>query len=205
MTTIRRLTQSDVERQPWRNGRGETAQIALWPPSSTFAKADFDWRVSRAAVTEPGPFSTFPGYDRVLVIVGGDGIDLRHEERAPPAHVAAWQPYRFSGDWPTTAELVAGPVLDLNVFTRRDRAAARVRVAGGEISREPLVPAGEHLLVHVIAGHVGARIAASAMRLEPFDTLWIREPAGKVAVTFEAADARTRLVVVEIDRAAEAR
>ena len=50
---------------PWKNGGGETAEIAVSPPGA--ALDDFDWRLSMARVETDGPFSAFPGIDRTLV------------------------------------------------------------------------------------------------------------------------------------------
>lgn len=137
----------------------------------------------------------------VLVIIGGgEGIHLHHDGAAPPARVDPWQPYRFSGDWPTMATIPAGPVNDLNVFTRRDRVSAHVHVIDGEAAVvAPLTLTGEHVLVHVIAGHLEATVEAAHARtaLHPFDTLWLTDvPAGLPIAP--AVDPRVKLVVVEL-------
>jgi environmental stress-induced protein Ves len=200
VTMLRRLTAADATRLPWKNGRGETTQIALWPPSASFARGDFDWRLSRAAVDEPSPFSAFPGFDRVLVIVGGEGLDLQHGEIAPAAHVAAWVPYAFSGDWPTTASVPTGPVRDLNVLTRRDRVGARVRVLDAETARAGVSVAGDHVLIHGVAGHAVVAAGAEGARIDlgPFDTLWLADATAPSRLEFVAGDAALRVVVIEL-------
>ena len=45
-----------------------TREIARSPSSG--ADSDFDWRVSIAEVATGGPFSRFPGIDRVLIRIG---------------------------------------------------------------------------------------------------------------------------------------
>ena len=52
--------------RPWKNGGGETAEIAVSPAGAGFD--DFDWRISTAIVAQSGPFSGFPGVDRVLTL-----------------------------------------------------------------------------------------------------------------------------------------
>ena len=56
---------------PWKNGGGVTTELAMSPPGAGLD--NFDWRVSLASIAEDGPFSQFPGVDRTLVMVAGDG------------------------------------------------------------------------------------------------------------------------------------
>jgi environmental stress-induced protein Ves len=46
---------------PWKNGGGETTEIAVFPDGAGLS--DFDWRVSMARVDGDGPFSSFPGIE----------------------------------------------------------------------------------------------------------------------------------------------
>ena len=78
MPTLVHLTAADVRRVPWKNGRGVTEELLVLPDSATFARGDFDVRISKATVSEPGPFSSFPGFDRVLVVTAGAGLRLAH-------------------------------------------------------------------------------------------------------------------------------
>src|SRR5258708_2763617 len=59
---IRQLTPADARRVPWKNGRGVTDELALWPPGASFERGDFDWRIACAGVDAAGPFSAFPGF-----------------------------------------------------------------------------------------------------------------------------------------------
>jgi environmental stress-induced protein Ves len=111
----------------WRNGGGITREVAVAPPGAGLA--DFDWRISLAEVTEPGPFSLFEGVDRVLTVVRGQlllgfaGGEVTVGEDAAPC--------AFAGDVACRGTPVGGAVTDLNVMTRRGRFAASVaRVAG---------------------------------------------------------------------------
>src|SRR5580693_9452195 len=93
--SVRLLRASDRVATPWRNGGGITREIAAWPPGATLT--DFDWRVSMAAVREAGPFSHFPGIDRVLTIVEGTLVLTIEGCRAVNLTVDA-APYHFPGD-----------------------------------------------------------------------------------------------------------
>lgn len=102
---------------PWKNGGGETVEIAVSPDRATIA--DFDWRISMATVATNGSFSTFPGVDRTLSILEGGGMTLSIEGRQPKLLTASDAPLSFPADVPTSAALSDGPVTDLNVMTRR--------------------------------------------------------------------------------------
>ncbi|MFO0980173.1 MAG: HutD family protein [Planctomycetota bacterium] len=199
MTELRRSSRADARLQPWKNGRGETAEIALWPPGAMFARGDFDWRVSRAALPESGPFSSFPGFDRVLVVVDGDGLHLDHAGAAPAACAAPLTPYQFSGDWPTVAALVSSPVHDFNLLCRRGRAWLRVRHRSGRRRRAGL--RGEHVLLHALAGRAEVRgdVSGLPVVLEPFDTLWFRAISAPMTLTCLETTPTMQLVLVQID------
>ena len=81
-----------------------------------------------ARVEAGGPFSLFPGVDRTLSILEGEGIVLDIEGREQVTLTGASAPHSFPGDAVTNAELVAGPITDLNVMTRRGRYGHQVRV-----------------------------------------------------------------------------
>lgn len=175
MRSVHHLTASDTRRVPWKNGRGVTEELAVWPFESAFERGDFDWRISKARVAEAGPFSNFHEFDRILVVTSGDGLVLSHGERAARVRVRKFEPYRFRGDWPTTAELVSGAVDDFNVLVRRDAARADVQVTklGRRRARETV--AAGHAFVHVLAGSVVARVGGEEepFELATLDSLWI--------------------------------
>ncbi|MDB5458253.1 MAG: hypothetical protein JWP92_3838 [Caulobacter sp.] len=115
------LPAADRLAQPWKNGGGTTREVAAFPGSGGF---DFDWRVSLAEVSAGGPFSRFPGVDRILTVLEG-AMRLTIEGREPVALDAAAGPYAFPGDLDCAAEVIA-PVVDLNVMTRRGAVTATV-------------------------------------------------------------------------------
>lgn len=61
-------------RMPWKNGGGETREIAIFPPAANLDT--LDWRISMAVVAQDGPFSSFPGIDRTLCVIEGAGMEL---------------------------------------------------------------------------------------------------------------------------------
>jgi uncharacterized protein len=113
------LRSASYRRMPWKNGGGETTEIAVWPEGSGLD--DFGWRVSMARVERGGPFSAFPGVDRTLSILDGEGLRLEIACRPAISLDGAAAPYSFPADQPTDSTLIGGPVTDLNVMTRRGR------------------------------------------------------------------------------------
>lgn len=108
------------QRMPWKNGGGETVQIAI--DDAARGLDDFIWRVSMARVESDGPFSLFPGIDRTLCILRGAGMTLAVAGREAVEFTQASAPFYFPADIPVEARLVAGGITDLNVMTRRGRA-----------------------------------------------------------------------------------
>lgn len=112
---MRILRAADRLATPWRNGGGVTREVAAWPPGAGLDA--FDWRVSLADVATDGPFSAFPGVDRVLTVIAGDGLVLEIDGRTTRLEPGA--PLAFPGEAVVMARLTAGPIRDLNVMVRR--------------------------------------------------------------------------------------
>ena len=128
MAGVTVLRAAEREASPWKNGGGVTREVAAHPEGS--GVDGFHWRVSLADVAQGGPFSVFPGVDRVITVVRGvgmvltvDGVEHRIDER--------YRPFAFPGDAGTDCRLLEGPLLDFNVMTRRDRTSVRVDIVSG--------------------------------------------------------------------------
>jgi len=194
---IHHLRECDASRKPWKNGRGETREIAISPSGADFASGVFDWRVSRAAVVEDGEFSTFPGHDRVIVLLEGSGLEIEHGVAAPPITLPPLAPYGFRGDWTTHARLRSGPVSDFNVFVSRDRYSAAIEVItepGAATSMD-----AEHVLVHCVAGSVEIAIVGTPV-LSPFETCWIERTTTRSPVALRATTPSFLAIVVRVSR-----
>jgi environmental stress-induced protein Ves len=116
---MRIIRASDCKTTPWKNGGGSTTEIAVGPAGARLE--NFDWRVSVARGASDGPFSDFPGIDRTLAVVKGDGLVLTIGASAPVTLSSGADAVSFPGDTPTSARLTAGEITDLNVMTRRGR------------------------------------------------------------------------------------
>lgn len=113
------LRSSDYTHMPWKNGGGDTVEIAVFPSGASLD--DFDWRISMATVAADGPFSAFPGVDRTLTVIEGQGVDLTIDGNRGASVRLNTLPYTFPADSMTDARLIDGPVRDLNIMTRRGR------------------------------------------------------------------------------------
>jgi environmental stress-induced protein Ves len=158
-----RFDRASLPATPWKNGDGVTREIVCQPQGAALDR--FDWRVSIAHVASDGPFSAFPGVDRVITLLEGGGVRLRdaggrfdHRLDTPLA------PFAFDGETPVTGTLLAGGCHDFNVMTRRAACRATVQVVRGKADSTP-APAGVLLAVH---GHW--RVSEQA--LAPGEGLW---------------------------------
>lgn len=109
---------------PWRNGRGVTRNLAIEPENAGFD--GFIWRVSIADMEESAAFSAFPGVDRTIVLLRGNGMILESDARF--VLDTKFEPHRFSGEEVIRATLIDGPARDFNVMVRRGLAEAAVQV-----------------------------------------------------------------------------
>jgi environmental stress-induced protein Ves len=152
MTSLTVLRADDHPRMPWANGGGTTYQVASSPHGAGFDT--FDWRVSLADIDASGPFSSFPGIDRMILVVAGAGVELDVDGR--PVVLGPLDQLRFDGAAHTTCRLTSGPTKDLNVMTRRGRcnAALEVVTVAGETHVAPVD--GGTVLTVVVAGDVRA-------------------------------------------------
>ena len=111
---------------PWKNGGGATRELVCEPAN---ARADdFVWRVSVADVTEDGPFSIFPGVQRVIVSLFGDGFELRFADGTRHSVSKPYVPFGFAGDAAVSAHLLGGACLDFNLMVRTADAKGDVEV-----------------------------------------------------------------------------
>jgi len=125
---IARFAYADLAVSRWRNGGGETREIISFPPGDD----RFGWRARIATLAQDGPFSAFPGIDRVITLLHGDPVLLT----APGVkHLLAPQkPWAFAGELVLTAQLQGGVSEDFNIMTRRNEWQATVAVVTAPVS-----------------------------------------------------------------------
>ncbi len=105
---------SQFKLNPWKNGLGETIELAI---SDNGSVDSFDWRLSIATVSKDGPFSNFSGYRRCLVLIEGNGIELRHDQSSIDRLNHLFDFARFDGGCKTEGTLTSGPIKDFNIMT----------------------------------------------------------------------------------------
>jgi environmental stress-induced protein Ves len=176
---IRYLPAKDRQPMPWKNGGGVTREVAIWPPGADLA--NFDWRISMATIDAQGPFSPFPGVDRMLTVLSGH-LALQFENGESVVLDDASEPFAFPGEAFCEGVPRQHAVVDLNVMVRRGRAASEVR----RISRPAAISCRKSFLCVVPLAPCminGASLAPlDALLAEWNDALIIMDPWPQLAV-----------------------
>jgi len=180
------------KRMPWKNGGGETVEIAISPDGAGLA--DFDWRVSMATVASDGPFSSFPGIDRTLSILEGNGMELFIEGREPVLLTQESDPLAFAADISVSATLPDGTITDLNVMTRRNALRHTVARLGIDGRKSEELSQGSFLLF-CARGKVTAEAGGDTIELGTGDALLIEE-SGRLSLA-----GRALCYAISIDKA----
>ena len=163
------LPANEYRRERWRNECGWTREIFRHPEGS----GDWQWRASIAEIDHDAPFSTFPGCDRELVLLAGEGMRLVFDDD-DGGTVALAPPHdrlRFAGERPLHAELVDGPTHDFNLMWKRDAVSAtllhRPLVGPMVFFAEP----GVTWLVYLMQGQAQFKDLARPLHLAQFDSV----------------------------------
>lgn len=165
----------DYRRTRWRNGLGWTREILRRPDAD-----GWNWRLSIAEIQGDMAFSEFPGVERMLVLLHGEGLQLQvdaatdaasNEAAAKVDTVEIASPhgrFRFAGERSVRALPSATPVHVFNLMWRREGVAAdlwhRPLVGSMVLFLEP----GEQWVVFLIGGRAtlsdgaGHRVALAA-------------------------------------------
>ena len=179
LSTSRVIPANEYRRERWRNGAGWTREILANP-----AQGNWDWRLSIAEIEQDAPFSAFPGIDRELVLLSGNGLRLRFDDGEVCELLPPHDKLRFAGERAVTGELLDGPTQDFNLMWRRDAIEAqlwhRPLVGPMVIFAEP----GTTWAVHLLAGQ--ARFA---------DDSGLPDLAAGDTALLEAGDVRLRHVL----------
>ena len=192
---MRRLGPADYRDMPWKNGGGVTRELLRLPHPSDPER--FLARLSIATVSASGPFSVFPGVDRTLMLLEGEGVALTFAGQASEEVKRLeqrWRPLAFPGEAEVHCRLLGGPVRDFNLMVDRATAQASfevVALAPGE-TRE--IPGGGTVLLHVLEG----RVSVAGAPLAEQETLWGDAP-GALALR---GDAGAAVVVIHLTRRA---
>jgi len=108
---------------PWKNGLGETTELAINEQGSL---DDFTWRLSIASVVNDGVFSDFSGYHRNLVLISGNGLSLQYDGKHTDVLGNILDIASFDGGCKTLGKLTDGAIKDFNIITNKDKISAQI-------------------------------------------------------------------------------
>ncbi|MCL1635227.1 HutD family protein [Luteimonas sp. SX5] len=113
---------NEYRRERWKNGAGWTREIARMPDEAD----GWQWRLSIAEIEQDSLFSIFPGVQRELVLLSGNGLRLRFDDGEIHVLQPPHERIRFSGERGVVGELVDGPTHDFNLMWRPDAVDAQL-------------------------------------------------------------------------------
>jgi len=172
---IRLLRDGTYDRKPWKNGGGITEDVWLFPEGASHD--DFDIRLSLAEISQDGPFSSFPGIDRTITLVGGDPFVLEFED-GTRRHMTLLDPFSFDGVLTPVSRLDGAPSRDFNVMTRRGRWTHQVAVHRAVGSTNPQLEPGAVAVLHAVAGSWQVCGNGHAVQASPRDTVIVQGETG---------------------------
>ena len=147
-THSRVIPANDYQRVRWKNGLGWTREITRVPDHE-----NWDWRLSIAEIERDADFSAFPGIERELVLLSGNGVRLVFDDGETHTLLPPHDQLRFAGERKVRGELVDGTTHDFNLMWRRERLDA-------QLLRRPLVgpmllfaEPGTTWAVHLLSGN----------------------------------------------------
>jgi len=166
------ITKAQQECSEWAGG--STLQLQIQPADATLAKRNFAWRFSSATVNQGGAFSQFSGFGRWLGLRQGNGMRLQidnHQLELNARKHMLW----FSGDANTSAELVAGPVVDINLILGAGWQGG-MQALEFSLVKQPLVvtPVAEEFLLYLDSGRLQLTIAGEQLILGTGEVLRVK-------------------------------
>ncbi|WP_172588294.1 HutD/Ves family protein [Shewanella xiamenensis] len=125
---IQIIRYQDCESSLWKNGGGSTKQLLISPKDADLT--NFDYRFSIATISSNGPFSPFPGIDRQLCILEGEGVKLMMSDNAAKSTELVLRPnqpaFCFSGETQIESQLLDKQIIDFNVMIKRGKYRAHI-------------------------------------------------------------------------------
>ena len=141
------LPASGYARMRWKNGAGWTSEILKFPDNDAW-----HWRLSIAEIETDAPFSAFPGVERELVLLSGNGLRLRFHDGESHELLPPHGKLRFAGERTAFGELIDGPTRDFNLMLQRNAVDAQLWHRPLVGTMVLFVDASHCWAVHVLAG-----------------------------------------------------
>lgn len=113
---ILHLTPQEYETKPWKNGKGKTHDIFMFPKGADHSS--FDLRFALSPIIEKGVFSSFPGADRVITVIEGEGLNLEFEDKT--VNLQSFESLSFDTGLAPIGDPIGGFVRVVNVMARRN-------------------------------------------------------------------------------------
>ncbi|PTT57490.1 HutD family protein [Stenotrophomonas sp. HMWF003] len=158
----------EYRRERWRNGLGWTREILRVPDTE-----EWQVRLSIAEIEQDAAFSAFPGIERELVLLRGQGLRLRFADGAVHTLLPPHDRMRFAGEAEIHGELVDGLTHDFNLMWRRDALEAellhRPLVGSMFFFTEPAVA----WAIHLLAGQAQFEGDTDLPPMDAGDTAWL--------------------------------
>ncbi|MBD1551638.1 HutD family protein [Pseudomonas typographi] len=123
MNPLTVLRAGDYPCMPWKNGGGSTQEITR---DGGAGLDGFGWRLSIADIAASGGFSRFAGYQRVITVLQGQGMQLT-VDGAPSRVLRPFDAFAFNGDSDVACQLLGGPIRDFNLIYAPSRYRARLQ------------------------------------------------------------------------------
>lgn len=196
MSQVQLHKAASYPRMPWKNGAGSTLEIARDAGADL---GSFGWRLSIADVGADGGFSSFTGYQRIITVLEGQGMQLTVDGQLH-APLLALQPFAFSGDSLVDCQLLDGAIRDFNLIYAPERYHARLQwFAAGQAQQ--LFSSASILLLFSAADDLPVQLdGTDCGTLERFDCLQIERGAGLAQLQVAAAGAGAYCLVELIPR-----
>jgi environmental stress-induced protein Ves len=176
---------NEYRRERWRNGLGWTREIHAHATAGS--PHDWAWRLSIAEIEQDAPFSAFPGIERELVLLSGNGLRLRFDDGEVHELHPPHDRLRFAGERAVTGELLDGPTQDFNLMWRRDMIDAqlwhRPLVGPMVVFAEP----GTVWAVHLLAGQARFADDSGLPDLAAADTALLRADEARLRHVLDGA------------------
>lgn len=146
---IKILTDKEAKLVLWKNGAGTTKELyRLVDPDDN---ENFLLRISMATVATSAPFSTFPGIDRILFLVSGNGMGLVFKSGKQMLMDKLFEPIEFPGEEEVSCRLIQGECLDFNVMVQRHKGKAQVQICSLDEYKALSFLDSEHVFYYQIA------------------------------------------------------
>lgn len=181
---------------PWKNGGGTTREVVCHPAHSDMSH--FNWRISIAKIDQDGPFSSFEGIDRTIMLLEGEQVRLQAKDGSFN-HVLAQplEPFSFSGEVGLDCHLGKGTTHDFNVMTRRDQCQSQTAVVRNDGTFDHigagLLLAAEGTWSATFENETGIH----QEMLTPHDGIWWQDEARQITLHPQSQDAAMIMVQIK--------